>query len=65
MAAAQAIEIATTTHGYTRLLQRGQAFEVQTLRIRGEHKIGPITYWHTIATLWDRAKAVALYEAYA
>jgi hypothetical protein len=59
------VEIAATASGFVRMLQVPHGFEVQVKRIRGEHKIGRITYWHTIAVLPDRAKAYALYEAYA
>lgn len=57
--------IAQTTSGYVRMLKGPRGFEVQTKRIRGEHKRGALTYWHTLAVLPDQAKAYALYEAYA
>ena len=60
-----AVEIASTTSGYVRMLETSKGFEVQTKRIRGAHKLGCITYWHTLAVLSDRSKAYALYEAYA
>ena len=58
-------EIASTTSGFVRMLQVPHGFEVQVKRIRGEHKLGAVTYWHTLAVLPDQAKAYALYEAYA
>lgn len=57
--------IAASTHGFTRIVQVGSRFEIQTLRIRGEHKPGAITYWHTLYAVWDQNKAFDLYQNFA
>jgi hypothetical protein len=56
------VEIAASTHGFIRIIQTGPKFEVQTKRIRGEHKRGCLTYWHTLYAVWDQTKAFALYQ---
>jgi hypothetical protein len=58
-------EIYTSVSGFVRITQTPAGFAVQTKRIRGEHKLGAITYWHTLAVLTDQAKAYKLFEAYA
>jgi len=49
------------TNGFTRIVEDGGKFEVQTLRIRSEHKLGALTYWHTLAGFWDQMRAFKYY----
>jgi len=58
----KSVEIAASTHGFIRIIQIGDRFEVQTKRIRGEHKPGCLTYWHTLYAVWDQNKAFSLYQ---
>jgi hypothetical protein len=59
-------EIAYSTSRFLRVLQTGYSFfEVQSLKLRGEHKHGAGKFiWTTLYGVYDRQKAIGLLEGY-
>ena len=65
MTKARQNEVAYLRSGFVRVVQAGDRYEVQTQRIRGEGKIGSLTFWARLYAVSDREKAIKLLESYA
>ena len=58
-------EVAYLRSGSVRVVENRGRYEVQTHRIRGEHKLGSLTFWARLYAVADCEKAIRLLESYA